>query len=156
MCYIINTIHSYPREKYVRVLLVSQTKPNFPRGSAGKADWMPMNSSVKSFPVQPESWTVINACGVCIEIGTVFPIGLMVRDPPERGRHWDRASLTMEGSNEDDRKPRTEMWLAAVRCSSIVHRRATVNNRTYRALFHYLLIFRSSSARRRVSVSRGL
>ena len=57
-------------------------------------------------------------------------------------------SLTMEGSNEDDRKPRTEMWLAAVRCTSIVHRRATVNNRTYRALFYYFLIFCFSGARR--------
>lgn len=37
---------------------------------------------------------------------------------------WATESLAMEGSNKDDRKPRTEMWLAAVR---LVDRSSTCN-----------------------------
>lgn len=57
-----------------------------------------------------------------LEIGTIFPWGC-----------WSYAihlsvdateSLAMEGSNKDDRKPRTEMWLAAVR---LVDRSSTCN-----------------------------
>lgn len=66
-----------------------------------------------------------------------FPMRLIVCDSPERGRHGGRVI-------NDGRKQRG--WPEATHgdvtrgYTSIVHRRATVNNRTYRALFYYFLV----------------